>query len=481
MNLSKLSIYSALIAGMAAFSACEEDTTTIGSVISSGEVEITIDTIPYNLNAKALKIDNFDSKTGNLMIGAIQVENYGNLNCSFITKLMCAANLQIPDSIFDLDNFTNRVDSCKLIMGAKRSEIIGDSLAPQKLSVFKLTKELPVSLDINNTFNPDGYYDPANPFATKSYTVSGIAEKDSAFYSNTFVDITVDLPVDFGKDVFRQYKENPQLFEWPQTMAKDYLHGLYVTPSFGNGCVANITSVYVGIYYYTLKKEIKIEESDTITTIKHVSNLAVPFTVSPEVLSSNNISYSPSENIIEKNESEGGDGEVVITTPGGYLAEFVFPANDLLDRYARKNIHLSTVNDLVLYIPAESFGDEAAIGVAENLLLIKSSDYESFFAENKVPDNLTSFTGVYDSTNGRYYFSSMREYFINLLKKDSITEEDMNFTLVPVEIETETSNSYYNQSSYVTKCFPLTSKPTMTLLKTNESQIVFSFSTQMID
>lgn len=478
MKNLKYTVPAFLIGAFTLLASCEDETTSIGSSISTGEVQITVDSIKYALNAKAVKIDNFNSKTGNLMIGNIQVDSYGELDCSFVTRLLPSANLEIPDSIFDLADFPERVDSCKLIMGATRSEIIGDSLAPQKLTVYKLIKQLPS--DINNTFNPEGYYDASEPFATKSYTVSSIAQKDSAFFSNSFVELNVDLPVEFGKEIFSTYKENPEIFQWPQSLAKEFLPGLYFKSTFGNGCVANITTVYVGVFYHTFNVTTEVVDEKTETTVNKITNLAVPFTVSPEVLSSNNISYFPSKNIEENNQNVA-DGEVIVTTPGGYIAELEFPAEDLLDRFRKNNTHLSTVNDLNLYIPAESYDSSSGIGVATNMLLIKKSEYEEFFANNKVPDNLNSFIGIYNTNDGLYYFNTMRNYFIDLLSKDEITEEDTMFYIVPVEITTETSSNYYSETSYVTKCVPLTYKPTMTLLKTNESQIAFSFSTQLID
>ena len=170
---------------------------------------------------------------------------------------------------------------------------------------------------------------------------------------------------------------------------------------------------------------------------------------------------------------------MVVTTPGGYMAEFTFPAQQLIDEYRNNDKNLSTVNDLILYIPAVSFDDEAGIGVAQNMLMIKTSEYEEFFAKNKIPDNKVAFTGVYDDKNERYYFTSMRNYFLDLLEKGTLTEDDVTFTVVPVEITAETGNGYSN-TTYVTKCVPYTAKPTMTLLKTNDATITFSYSTQLI-
>lgn len=474
MKFNKLYSLILLLGFIISFTACEDDTTSIGSSIASGEVVITVDTFYFDLKAKGLPVNGFDSKTGNLMIGSIETKDYGKLDCSFVTRLMCVPRLDVPDSLLK----TERVDSCKLILGADRDNVIGDSLAPQIFTVYPLTKQLPS--DINNLFNPEGYYDPSNYLASRSYTLSEIANNDSVFYNNNFIELTVDLPTSFGKEIFEKYIKEPEIFQWPQTMAEKFLPGLYVKSTFGKGSVANIKSAYVAVFYHSLQETTSVADNDTTLTTAHISKVTFPFTVSPEVLSSNNISYKPSEKIIEKNSND--DGEVVITTPGGYFATYNFPAETLLERYKEKDTHLSTVNDLILYIPAEPYDLKSGMSVAENLLMVKTSEYENFFKENKTPDNLTAFTGVYDVNKKQYYFTTMRNYFLDLLSKETLTTEDVEFTILPVEIQTETTNSYYgNNATYVTKCVPYSSKPTLTLLKTNEATVTFSFSTQMID
>lgn len=480
MKIYKISGILLVLSCLFSFMACDENTTTIGSVISQGEVLITNDTLKnQNLYGVPIEIETFDSKSGNLMIGRIQSDKYGSLICSFVTRLMCAANLQIPDSLFSREDFIDRVDSCKLVMGAERNGIIGDSLAPQVLSVYQLTKMLPSS--INNTFDPSGYFDSSMPLASKSYTVSGISKSDSAFYNNSYVDIMVDLPVEFGKEIISKYKTDPSIFQWPQAMAENFIKGLYLDPIFGNGCIANINSVYIAVFYYSLsEKTTENEDGESTTEVIHVNNMTVPFTVSPEVLSSNNISYTPSSFITQKN-SASTNGDVVITTPGGYISEVQFPVEDLIMRYQQHDTNLSTVNDLILQIPAEAYDNEGGVGMPENLLLVKASEYEDFFANNNIPDNISSFTGIYNKSNGCYQFTSMRNYFLDLLKKGNVTLEDYTFRIIPVEIGTENSNSYYGEgTTYVTKCVPYTAKPTMTMLHTNEATIIFSYSTQII-
>ena len=74
----------------------------------------------------------------------------------------------------------------------------------------------------------------------------------------------------------------------------------------------------------------------------------------------------------------------------------------------------------------------------------------------------------------------MRSYIMQLLDKSEITDEDVEFTIIPVELQSETAGNYGSTTSYVTKCSPYIVKPTMTHLFTEKASIVFTFSSQII-
>lgn len=460
---------------IAMLASCDDDTSQIGPGLTTDDTSITLDSLTYDLDIKAIAYDKFDARTGNLMLGSMDVEEYGSLDCSFVTRFMCSTKLNVPDSLL----LPERVDSCKFRLAIARGDITGDSLTPQKIAAYRLTKALPAG--ITNDFNPDGYYDPSSPLGTRSFTTSLISESDSAFlnigenYSAFYVDIPVGK--EFGQEVFTQYKQHPEVFQWPQTFAQ-YFPGIYVNPVFGKGCVANVQSILFAVYFHSLTEKTTITDGDTIKSQVHTAAVVYPFTSAPEVLSSNNISYKVSDYI----KNLVASGEKIITTPGGYLMQLNFPAQDLVDRYNSGDRNLSMVNDLYFTIPAEVIENDYGIGATPDLLLIKTSEMEDFFNNNKLPDNKTSFTAAYDSTNKKYTFSSMRQYILDLINKGTVTEEDTDFTIVPVEITSESvTNSYYGSTStYVTKCTPYTKKPTMTRLHADEALIVFSFSSQYI-
>lgn len=469
LQILPLAIISLLLVVLTATS-CEDDLSPVGSSLASGEVNITVDTTIFNLNAVVSESQTFDSKSGTLLLGNLESPDYGKITCSFVTRFMCTPTLNLPDSLFTPE----RVDSCKFFLIVNNNELTGDSLSPQKVAVYKLNRQLPS--DINNLFDPEGYYDNSTPLGERSFIVANIASKDSTQEKRGYVSIDVPLNPEFGKQIFEKYKTDPGIFEWPQTLTS-FLPGFYVKQTFGKGCVANIGNAYVAVYYHTKVISTTINGTDTIKQLVNRRDSVLPFIVSPEVLSSNNVSYSVAESIKQKVEA----GEVILTTPCGYSASFRFPIEDIIKKYQSSNNHLSTVSDLLLSIPYESISSSDGIGVAPNLLLVKTNEIENFFSQNKVPDGKTSFTATLNEESSWYNFSSLREYFLKLLNQETISEADLDFTIIPVEISYETVQGYYGNTTYVTKCVPYTAKPSVTKLLTDKARIVFSFSSQIID
>lgn len=79
----------------------------------------------------------------------------------------------------------------------------------------------------------------------------------------------------------------------------------------------------------------------------------------------------------------------------------------------------------------------------------------------------------------------MRSYFLDMLERkqrgETVSEEDMTFTILPVLITTESQSNYNSTTEYVTRCAPYVAIPTMTQLHTDRAVICFTFSSQEIE
>lgn len=493
-------LLSAITAGI--FSACEDKVPSVGSDLASNEVQIALDSLTWDntdqyihrgdkkvlvscpkITYTTIYDDSIDARSTNNLIGRISVPEYGDLRCSFVSRMMCATKLAIPDSIP-----IEQIDSMKLLLSINRGDFTGDSLAPQQLKVYQLTKSLPS--DIDNRFDPKGYYDPSSPIGTSSYTLSALGMSDSLFTHLRQIVIEIPMSKKMAQDTFKAYRENPSIFAWPQTF-EQYFHGIYVEPTFGRGCVANIQeSIFVLYYSYKTEETKKNEDDTTSVIVKTKSSYVGIFQSSPIVLNSNNVIYQPSRYL----QDLASQNEALVTTPGGYHIDFKFPAKELIDIYNTSQSKLAVVSDLKFSIPVEEISNDYGITPPPYLLLIKKSKLNEFFINNSLPDNKESFYATYNATTKQYSFSSMRNYILDLIK-NGVKEEDMEFTIIPVNIEVEknesNNNNYYNYyyygystntstESYVTKCTPYIQKPTMCRLKMDKAQTIFTYSIQQM-
>lgn len=482
---------------------CEGETPTVGSELASGEVQIALDSLIWNgteqyvyrgeqnmlVNCPKISYttqfdDAVDTRSTTNLLGRISVPEYGDLNCSFVSRMMCTTSIDIPDSIP-----IEHVDSMKLRLMVQRGALTGDSLAPQQLKVYRLTKSLP--LDIDNRFDPTGYYDPENPLGSRSFTLSALGMKDSLYQKLKYVNIDIPMSKEMAVETVKAYRDEQtrQIFAWPQTF-EQYFHGIYVEPSFGRGCVANISYTDFIVYYSFKRKVTSIVDGVTTTTSKDTVGIAGVFASSPIVLSSNNVTYRPSSLL----NSMASENKAIITTPGGFRVDLRFPGKELVDLYRNSQSKLAVVSDLSFSIPVEEIKNDYGIAPPPYLIMVKTSKLKEFLASNSLPDNKDSFYAQYSETQKRYGFSSMRNYILDLIR-NGVKDEDLEFTIIPANLVFETkesNNSYYNWSyyygysssssnqTYLTKCTPYIVKPTMCRLKMDEARTIFTYSLQIM-
>lgn len=469
LRAAKLLLAAAATAPAAILSSCEDDMSPIGGTIRPSDVSISVDSAAFDLHGSSVEALSIDSRSTTTLLGTINTPDYGRLRCSFVTQLMPAESISIPDSIKGAD-----IDSVRLVMRIPRANITGDTLAPQQASVYRLTEQLPS--DIKSSWNPAGKYSPT-PLGKRNYTLSKLSMGQSANLYRNVISLQLPMPREMGAKALQQYRENPEMFEWPQSFAKEF-PGLFVDATFGKGCVATIAAV--NIYAYTHHQEqVSVTENDsTFLVWKDKADSTCFFSSAPEVISSNIIEYTPSDKL----KALIAGKATVITTPGGYQAKLTFPAAEVLKKYNESDYDLAVINSLSMSIPAEKIANSLNIDVPPTLLMVKASEATAFFEENRVPDaKKFSFICTWNATQGRYNIASLRDYITDLNNKPEIKAEDTEFVLIPVSTEIETiTQSDGSTTTVYTSCVPYLAKPTMVRLHTDRAVIVFTYSNQTL-
>lgn len=474
MKLNRILPTLSIAAIVALSTACNEDVSEIGNTLQGAESVIRIDSVTYDLHGVTVVNENYDARSGNLLLGNINVPEYGILKCSFVTRMLSATACPVPDTIPE-----SQIDDCVFSIGVVKDNLTGDTLAPQKLAVYQLTKQLPSGID--NSFDPAGYYNPKAALGTLNYTYSSVSNTIRGGSNGGTPYYMLEVPVgkDYALNILREYRNNPDLFQWPQTFAQ-FFPGIYVENTFGNGAVGNIYVAGCSVKFHRIGTSEKKDEETGITTVEkyEIPDSALVYLTAPEVLSSNRIKYEPSEKI----KDAVAQGKHIITTPGGYYTKFTFPAQAIISEYNKQASNINIISSLTMTVPAKPIENDFGISAAPYMLMIKTSEINDFFAKNKIPDNKTSFYSAYDSTNESYSFPSLRSYILDLINKGRVDADDVDFTFLPVMMTIETEEDYYGSSkSYVVGCVPYTVAPTMTEVDTEKAEIVFTFSSTLME
>ncbi len=443
-------------------SACEDDS-IIGSSLTEGSVKIYVDS-SFSIKGHSVAVKSFDSRSKHLLLGRLTAPEYGTVSCKFVAQLMPSMDMYIPDSIT-----VERVDSMCLNLNMDKGFVTGDSLLPQQLKVYPLTRQLPS--DISNSFDVAQYYDATTSLGRKSFTPTALGLKDS-LRNLTTLNVQVKMPANMGRDFFTTFRENPSTFGSVSPFAK-FFPGIYVEPIYGKGCVEAFSSACLTTYYYYYISRTIVEDDESVVKqvlMKDSVNMA--FTA-PEMVSGNIIDYQPSGSLLNRIKS----GECIIASPAGYNVEIDFPAQEIVDKYRNTEHNIATINNLLFSLPVTPLDQSYGLAPAPKLLMVKSKDLDQFFATNTLPDGKNAFWASYNAASGTYNFVSMRDYIVELVDKGGeVDPEDARFTLLPVYIQTETGQ--YTNEEYVTVCTPYMLQPTLARIDLERAKAVLTFSLQ---
>lgn len=453
------------------FFACNDN--NIGSSISDTVLAVVTDS-SFTVTGRVVENREIPSRTITKMLGVLKADNYGELTSDVVTQFM-------PTALIDTTGVTvDDIDSCKFVFDIPAGGFTGDSLMPMRTTLYRLNKALPSK--ITSTFDPTDYYNPADVIGASTYTASALMEPDSikeSFIENALYEFSVDAPVELARELFTAYKQNPDDFLDPKRFINVF-PGIYMENSFGSGRVMNIYNSQFIVFY---RRHEKLESGND--TIYDMSQGYMGGTA--EVISNNNLRL----NVAESVKQMIARGDMIVQSPAGYELQIKFPIQEIIDRLRSggdKNI--SVVNDLTFEIPVYAVTNSYGIKPPTYLLMVKTAEKDDFFATNHKTDGKTSFYATYDSSTQSYKFTGMRNFVLDILNnKGGVAEEsDKDFTLTPIDLIAETTNtssSYYyyyyygstQSSTEVIGLRPALNKPAIARLDLDNAIVRFVFST----
>jgi hypothetical protein len=428
--------------GACYWTACE-DMDQIGMGIQPDGDAINVYTDSLVVTGKTVKDTTIYANSIYGLLGNFYDADYGDLKAGYLCQFYPALGFDPADSIKD-----NQVDSIQLkIMYATH---FGDSLAPMEVSVYELMKDLPENYYAYTT--PDessaflsSLYDTKNPLGKKVYTARNLTISDSLYLANesyNYKVVSVKLPREWGQTFLAEYqKPNHGAYASPEAMAA-FFKGLYVSPTFGSGCLLNVEKTLIYIYY-TRKYAVN---PDSTTVQASVLN------VTKEVVQLNTYSSANETELVQDN-----DEFMYLKTPTGIFSEVTIPIAELKAKMGNKkfsNVRLSIEavpqaegKKYVFPFPGSSSAKTAVSLSQSKLLLIEPDSIDGFLEKQRVADNKTTYATTYNSSKSAYVFDNISGILQRAMDRD---DTQLTLRLIPVAVAYYTNtDSYYYTTSYV--------------------------------
>ena len=396
---------------------CNENLDQLGFTLQPKQdrLEVGVDTMV--LQAKTIAIDSIYAKTQYPVLGEYSDPVFGSLKSEYIGEFYFPEGVKFHDGA--------AIDSVRVQLAY--TSMMGDTLSPMNLSVYKVTKSLK-GISNYSHIDPTEYADMTEPFGRQTFTGKNSTYRTEVTSSGSSIkvyEINVKLPNSLGQSFLDEYKKpgNGQLVN-PDKF-RQFFPGLYFTTDFGKSTIINVSLTSLLVHYKYEDKGGSSTGKDTIRTA------TMRLHITPEVTQINHI-QNKNEKLLQDNPDY-----TYLKSPAGVMTEITFPLSEMNDKLKSQALNLA--NFTLYAIPDEN----AMIKLTppNYLLLVNKDSLSGFFENKKLKDDITCFlSGEFNSSTYSYSFGniSMMINHYNELNKDKLT-----YYLIPVDATFVTQQDMY--------------------------------------
>lgn len=426
-----------MLALLACYS-CKNDAMNAGAstLLESDDIQVKADTFSISSSldscaALTLTPDSF-------LLGECET-HFGALQADILTQLACPEGFEYPYQE------TAEVDSVCLFI--YYNNWYGDGMAPIGITVYEMdrtplyyTETYPSNLDISEYCSLED----STHIVNASRIIIPAAPTDSVLVSSTNAYqpyVRIKLTDEFAKKFFaiRDFSS--------QKKFNELFKGLYIKSDFGGSNILYVTDISMAVYYHFTRPTSGIGDS-IISDIKS-------FYANSEVRQINRYTYPDRENILQLYLQNIDTNYIV--SPANIYTKITLQIDSIQNRISQQIGDTSSyriyVNQALLTLDvlydAETSSDRPRDSwdiPASNMLLIKESRFEQFFAKNELPSDtvaiVASLTATTDSlANISYTYSYDLSALLTQQLRAEKPIEQLNFLLVPVAITSNTTST----------------------------------------
>lgn len=415
---------------------CDDSTYGIGDSTISSEDPIPAGEAKYKVSTKSILADSIFARTSTAYLGKYTDPTFGEFTADFIAQFNCTDNFEFPENINEIK---------KLELSLYYTNFFGDSLNSMVLQVDTLDTIIPEKelSTFYTSVDPELYYNPNSaPIAYKAYAAKGLSAVDTIYtYTDVYGTTTeenicwhnVTLPKALGEHMYNKYTEDKNNYKDAEAFIKNVLKGLYVHCTNGDGTILYIDDMEL-ILYYDYFIESSSGKMDSL-----VSNSSV-FAATKEVIQANRFQNSDRLKELVENTKDC----TYLKTPAGIFTEATLP----IDRIALTHQN-DTLNSASITFTRYNEKEESdyQMSIPQYLLMVRKCDMYSFFEDNELYDNKTSFLAEYVSSGenaNTYTFPNVApllSYCMNEKRNGTADEDWDKVVLIPVKVDIDSNGS----------------------------------------
>lgn len=427
----------ALIALLAiSFYGCDDNTAGLGlNMFPENDQNINGKLSTFDVTTKSVETGDIYAKTNIGYVGKFTDEKFGTYQAGFLTQFNCPTGLTFPEVYKETKDANGNVISATGRMVTTKDddndiEIItddngnpignirtvelyliynsyfGDSLTACRLSVYELGGQNKKTLSTENAYytniDPTEFYDSKNILGTKAYTAVDLSADRTAsdYVPYVHVSFTKDKANEVGSKILKAARTAGDKFN--EKLFRDAFQGIYVNCDYGDGTVLYTYQSQLNVVY-------KCYATDSITGIKLKMKDGSrdstyytwrPFLSTKEVIQANQLRNDPT--ILQALIKE--ENNTYLKSPAGIFTEATLPLNDIetqLDGDTLNAVKLSFTN--YNQTSDKKFG----MSIPSTVMLIRKSMKDSFFENNKLADNISSYLTSHSTTSNQYVFNNI--------------------------------------------------------------------------
>jgi hypothetical protein len=418
-------------------SSCDDTTNEIGTSLIHDMDNLDVTTDTFKVSSRTLVADSVYSRSTYGYLGTIRDPETGNvIKGNFMTQFCTledyARTFPAADSIASRLDGKIIADSCEIRLFF--TKFYGDSLSTMKVTAYEMSKPMLENQRYYSNFDPkkEGYLRQGGIVKERAYTLadqslSQTTRNSSSYTPNICIQLN-DAYTDrdgnhynnYGSYIINSLYKDRANFSDQLKFIKNVVPGFYFESTGGIGSMANIFTSKLIVYF-------RVASEDS------VFNALIEFGGTEEVLQTTNI-----ENNDEHMKTFAADNSCTyLKTPAGLFTELTLPVDDILKGHAADSLSSAK---LVLPRINDSQHSNYNLPAPSQLLLIPKDSLYSFFENNRLINNRTSYLATSPSATGNntYVYSNIAT-LISAMNKNRQSANWNKVVLVPVDVTTSSS------------------------------------------